>query len=118
VLVPITNDLIRDFALVSAAIAIVQAAVDQRREQDKGTDEIDDLHEDLLCVFPELDDVAGFPECPVSDESLVRQKHPVPLALPYHSLDRIAQIARRVLAQLTGLVKIRPGDVDSLFVNF
>jgi hypothetical protein len=71
----------------------------------------------FLPVDVDVDGVSsGFP---VSDEGHVRQKHWIPLALTYHSFDRVAQKNGGVsVSQLTGALKIEPGDVDGLFQQF
>jgi hypothetical protein len=72
---------------------------------------------DSVFLHVDVDDVtSGFP---VSDEGHVRQKYSVPLALPYHSFDRVAQKNRGVsVSQLTCALQIKPGDVDGFFQQF
>jgi hypothetical protein len=48
VIVSITDNLVRDFTLESVPVAVAQAAVNQRREQDESPDEINDFHGGLL----------------------------------------------------------------------
>jgi hypothetical protein len=62
------------------------------------------------------DIISGFP---VFDQGHVRQKHSVALALTYHPFDRVAQKNGRIsVSQLACALKIKPGDVDSLFQQF
>jgi hypothetical protein len=72
---------------------------------------------DSVFLHVDVDDVtSGFP---VFDEGHVSQKYSVPLALPYHSFDRVARKNRGVsVSQLTCSLQIKPGDVDGFFQQF
>jgi hypothetical protein len=47
VLIAVPDDLVRNLTLAPIPVAIAQAAVNQRREEDESADEIDDFHVSL-----------------------------------------------------------------------
>jgi hypothetical protein len=67
---------------------------------------------DSVFLHVDVDDVtSGFP---VFYEGHVRQKYSVPLALPYHSFDRVARKNRGVsVSQFTCPLQIKPGELTA-----